>query len=338
MGAAFYRSRPATPHFNRLNSMNERIQTMTTNFSKRTLLAGMILSGALGLANIAPALAETSSATQGKSAPGATGDIEQQIQKKSDNLIQEAIDALKETYNALAFLEQGKNKEALDAMARATGKLEIIIARDPKLALAPVEVAVRAQEFAGTADDIKRIVKAARSALSNDNIQEARHLLVPLASEIDIDVINLPMATYPAAIKEAAKLVEKDQITEAKRLLATTLNTLTVQTTIIPIPFLHVEAALKEAERLAEKSGRSSSEEERLADLLKYASKEIERGEALGYGKKDDFKIFQDQIKTLQQKTSGGKSGKGWFDEIKATLGKLFKSAEDAKSDATAKR
>jgi hypothetical protein len=317
--------------------MNERTQTMTTNFSKKTLLAGMILSGTLGLANVAPALAETSGATQSKSAPGTTDAIEQQIQKKADNLIQEALDALKETRNALTFLEQGKNKEALDAMAHATGKLEIIIARDPKLALAPVEDAVSAKEFVGTADNVKRIVKAAMSALSDDKVQEARHLLAPLASEIDIDVINLPMATYPAAIKEAAKLVEKNQITEAKRLLATTLNTLTVQTTIIPIPFLHVEAALKEAERLAEKSGRSSSEEERLADLLKYVSEEIERGEALGYGKKDDFKTFQDQIKTLQQKTSGSKSGKGWFDEIKATLGKLFKSNEGAKSDAAAK-
>jgi hypothetical protein len=222
-------------------------------------------------------------------------------------------------------------------MARATGKLEIIIARDPKLALAPVEVAVHAQEFVGTTDDVKRIAKAAMSALSDDKVQEARHLLAPLASEIDIDVINLPMATYPAAIKEAAKLVEEDQITEAKRLLATTLNTLAVQTTIIPMPFLHVEAALKEAERLAEKSGRSSSEERRMADLLKYASEEIKRGEALGYGKTDDFKTFQDQIKTLQQKTSGGKSAKGWFDEIKVTLSKLFKSHEGAKSDAAAK-
>ena len=118
---------------------------MTTNFSKKTLLASMVLSGALGLANVAPALAATGNTTP---------DIEQQRQEKS--LIQETIDALKETRDALAFLEQGKKKEALDAMARATGKLEIIVARDPKLALAPVEVAVRAQEFVGTADSVGR--------------------------------------------------------------------------------------------------------------------------------------------------------------------------------------
>jgi hypothetical protein len=310
---------------------------MKTNFNKKNLLAGLILSGAFGLVTVPSALAANSSVPQSKSAPGETPAIQQQSQKEATKLIQEAADALKETHSALAFLEEGKKKEALDAMARATGKLEIILARDPKLALAPVDVAVRAQEFVGTADDVKRIAKTAKSALSDGKIQDARHLLTPLASEIDIDVINLPMATYPAAIKEAAKLVEKDQFTEAKRLLATTLNTLTVQTTIVPMPFLHVEASLKEAERLAEKSGRSSEENERLAALLKYASEEITRGEALGYGKKDDFKTFQDQIKALQQKTSGGKSGKGWFDEIKATVGKLFKSHEGAKSDATAK-
>ncbi|MGU0057232.1 hypothetical protein ACVXG7_25380 [Enterobacter hormaechei] len=44
----------------------------------------------------------------------------------------------------------------------------------------------------------------------------------------------------------------------------------------------------------------------------------------LGYGKKADFKPIFDQVKSIEQKSAGGKSGKGWFDELKTRIQKLF--------------
>ena len=46
--------------------------------------------------------------------------------------------------------------------------------------------------------------------------------------------------------------------------------------------------------------------------------------QVLGYGKKADFKPIFDQVKSIEQKSAGGKSGKGWFDELKTRLQKLF--------------
>jgi hypothetical protein len=43
-----------------------------------------------------------------------------------------------------------------------------------------------------------------------------------------------------------------------------------------------------------------------------------------GYGKKADFKPIFDQVKSIEQKSAGGKSGKGWFDELKTRIQKLF--------------
>lgn len=44
---------------------------------------------------------------------------------------------------------------------------------------------------------------------------------------------------------------------------------------------------------------------------------------SLGYGKKADFKPIFDQVKAIEQKSAGGKSGKGWFDELKMRIHKL---------------
>ncbi|MBG7549594.1 hypothetical protein I5I74_26585, partial [Pseudomonas aeruginosa] len=46
--------------------------------------------------------------------------------------------------------------------------------------------------------------------------------------------------------------------------------------------------------------------------------------ELLGYGKKKDFEPLYAELKKVKQKTAGGGGGKGWLDEIKAKLSKLF--------------
>jgi hypothetical protein len=50
----------------------------------------------------------------------------------------------------------------------------------------------------------------------------------------------------------------------------------------------------------------------------------LEMAELLGYGKKKDFEPLYSELKKVKEKTAGGGSGKGWLDEIKARLSKLF--------------
>ena len=45
--------------------------------------------------------------------------------------------------------------------------------------------------------------------------------------------------------------------------------------------------------------------------------------EALGYGRKDDFKSFYAQLKEIRNKTKDGKFGIGFIDGLKNSLGKL---------------
>src|SRR6202043_1589396 len=72
--------------------------------------------------------------------PAVQSEIESMEAEKRATLLKDAISALDETRNALAALDRGDKQGALSALERATGKLDLVVARDPKLAMAPVSV------------------------------------------------------------------------------------------------------------------------------------------------------------------------------------------------------
>lgn len=255
----------------------------------------------------------------------ASEDTKQQTQDqtadKRKEIVEEAIAALRETQNALQALDKGESNEALAAMERATGKLEVILAREPDLALAPVDVRTMVFDVIASTKVVNAMTDAAEQLLEDGRVQEARSLLTDLRSEYVISMTNLPMATYPQAIKEAVKLVDEEKIDEAKAVLQTALNTLVVTDTIIPIPVANAQFMLEEAQTLAEKKDRSEDESERLKTLLDAAEIEIERAEALGYGTRAQFETFTEQIEQIREKTAGSKSSeKGFFDKIKEAM------------------
>jgi len=51
--------------------------------------------------------------------------------------------------------------------------------------------------------------------------------------------------------------------------------------------------------------------------------------EAFGYGDKNDYETFYEQLEAIERKTEDGKSGTGFFDDIKKSLAtmkeKIFK-------------
>lgn len=223
----------------------------------------------------------------------------------------------------MILLDARKTKEALAALELASGKLELVLARKPKLALAPVDVSVITHDIHANVESVKKAVELSRELLEDGEVQKARPIVANLASEIVIETDNLPMATYPAAIKSAARLIDSGKIEDAKATLARALNTLVVTSVVIPLPVLRAEAAMAKAEKLAETDRRDAKQSEELSALLAYVRTEIELAQILGYGKKADFKPIFDQVKSIEQKSAGGKSGKGWFDELKTRLQKL---------------
>ena len=177
--------------------------------------------------------------------------------EKRKSLISDAKSAITETRKALQALDEKKDKEAIDALAVATGKLELVLARNPQLALAPVETEVVTHDVLSNRETVRGIIKEAKENLSDGEVQKARLLLTDLASEIQLRTTNIPLATYPAAIKAITPLIDAGKTDEAKARLQATLNTLVITTEAIPLPKLRAESLLKEAQTLAEKKDRS---------------------------------------------------------------------------------
>lgn len=247
------------------------------------------------------------------------------VAEKRKKLIADATAALAETHKALKALENKKNAEALKALAEVTGKLDLIVARDPKLAQAPVDVEVVTYDVLANLDAIKETIKDAKTYLNDGEIQKARPLVANLASEIQYRTIHIPLASYPSAIKAIAPLIDAGKIDEAKAALQAALNTLVVTTDeVIPLPKLRAEHLLKQAQDLAEKKDRSNEENDKLAKHLQAAREQLQMAELLGYGKKKDYNPLYEQISEIERKSASGKSGTGWFDKVKQQLADLF--------------
>jgi len=245
--------------------------------------------------------------------------------EKRKKIFADATAAIAETQKALKALEEMKKDEALNALALATGKLELILARDPKLALAPLATEVVTHDLLANPDTIKLMIKEAKDLLDDGEIQKARPLVSNLASQVEIRTTNIPLATYPAAIKAITPLIDNGKTEEAKERLQAALNTLVITTDeVIPLPKHRAEQLLKLAQELSEKKERTSKESEDLTNDLKEARNQLKIAELLGYGDKKAYKPMYDQLDEIEQKTAGGKSGTGWFDKIKKQLSELF--------------
>jgi len=255
-----------------------------------------------------------------------------QTEQKRKALMADATSAIQETQTALKMLDEGKSNEALAALERATGKLDVILARDPKLELAPSGVNVVTYDVQGGLAAVKQARQEAESLVDAGRLQEARRLLKNLASETVISVSNIPLATYPDAIKAAVKFIDQNKKDDAKRVLQAALNTQVVTETIIPLPVVKAQDSLKTAEVLAQKKDRSKDENDRLKAAMDQASSQLEFAQALGYGSKKDFDKIYQQLAEVREKTADNQSGTGLFAKIKASIADFFKSEQPNKS------
>ena len=251
---------------------------------------------------------------------------EHEISQQRKKIMDEALPAIVETKNAIKALEKKKSQDALKALERATGKLNIMLARDPKLKLAPITVDVSTQDLYATVDQIKKDRKQAEKYLEDGEVYKARMLIRGLASEIVITVSSIPLKTYTVAITAAVPLIDQGKIEDAKAALQTALDTLVVTEHIIPLPLVRAEENLVQAEALAQKATRSEEDNTALAKLLNEARAQLKLSEILGYGTKNDYEKFYAEIKEIEDKTQGGKSAKGLFGPVNKYLSDLRRS------------
>lgn len=301
---------------------------MTRTFAKVWL---SIFSGLL-LAFATPVYAEDTSANNGgaETADSVEKDVQAETAKQAAQrrkaILQEAVDALTQTKEALTALEEERIDDALEALAVTTGKLELIVAREPSLALAPTDVSIITHDLYATKDAIQAAIDRAEDAIEDGNVQTARRILDGLGSEMVISVSNLPIATYPEAIKAITPLIDAGKIEEAKSSLHAALNTLVVTDHVVPLPVLRSDALLQRAEELAENPQRTDAENKELANKLAAVRNQLEMAQLLGYGDKRDYKPLYAQLKEIEKRTEDGQSDKGLFDKMRASMTNLWES------------
>lgn len=240
------------------------------------------------------------------------------VESSKVELVEEAVEALEQVNISLAALAKENKDEALKALETATGKFEILLARDPELALVPIDASVRTVDLVADLETIKTIKKAARKAIKEDRFQALRDELTSLASEIQITTVEMPLATFPPAMKKAAALVEKDDLQGAKDILYTALNTLIVKEERIPLPILKAQAMIDKA-----KSDDDSDEDKKkeVLQLLENAEYQLILAEELGYGERDEeYAELNKAIKELKKSVEDDADSQGLFDSLKTKL------------------
>ena len=286
-----------------------------------------MLACLLGSLLILPSVAVSADSVPAKADP----QTQKETEDKRKALMADATSAIQETQAALKTLDEGKTSQAIAALERATGKLDLILARDPKLELAPAGVSVTTYDVQGGLDAVREARKQAEEQIEAGRLQEARRLLKNLASETVISVSNIPLATYPETIKRAVKLIDENKPDEAKRVLQTALSTQVVIDTVIPLPVVKAQEFLKTAEDLAQKKDRTKDDNDRLKSSFDQANEQLQFAQALGYGTKKDFDKMYQQLAEIRDKSADNQSGAGWFAKIKASIAELLKSSQSKK-------
>ena len=261
----------------------------------------------------------------------AKGDIDQ----KRSEVINDAVQALEHTEKALEALAKKDSKAALDALALATGKLDLVLAREPGLALAPIDVTVVTEDLIGTVEAIRALRKDIRELVDDKKFQQARPLMQAFGSEIVIRTESLPLATYPDAIKAAAKLIDEGKPDAARIALNAALGTIVITDRVVPLPLTRAQAMLDEAEAILDKKKKVEGDAQaRLKSLQENAAYQVELAKAFGYGDRTLYKTLQDDIEDLKNRLNGGKSQTGLFGKIRNQIDELTADSQNDKSDS----
>lgn len=240
-------------------------------------------------------------------------------QKADTANIKAALEILAETQKVIDLINKDKTKDAEDLLAKIVGQLEVLIAKDPQLALIPVDVQYETRDLIADIPAVYAAVESAQKAMDEGYYQLARKILSDLASEIVVKTTYLPLATYPDAIKLAVNLMSQGKKKEAVAILTQALNTLLVVDQHIPLPVLRAEEYIKAAALIMESGNKDKAEI--ALNYLDNADYQLKLAEALGYGKRDkEYKELAEAIEALKKAIEEKKETKSLFDDLKKKI------------------
>jgi len=233
-------------------------------------------------------------------------------QTKEAHVIKEAVEAVALTQKVLIDLDKKDTNKAKSDLEKAIGKLEVALSAKHSPKLLPIDATVKATEYLGSIKDVKAGIDTTIDLLKDHKVQEARAIINALVSEIDIISVNLPVATYPQALKLAASYLHDGKVDQAKEVLVTALSTLVEDVVVIPIPIVKATALIDTASKIAKK------DKDQALKHLDLAKEELEKAELLGYTSKSDvtYKSLYKQIKKVKKEIKGKNKAEKLFEEL----------------------
>lgn len=262
-----------------------------------------------------------------------------QVDERRKAILEDATRALEESEAAVQALDEGDTQAALDALAVATGKLQSVVARDPDLALAPVDVRLLRRDLLADVQTIEAAREVIEDLVGDGRLQEARPLMREFASELIVETTNLPLATYTDALLRATAQIDAGEVETAKQTLATALGTVVVTEDVIALPVLRAQLLIDAAENAlgadegtaaetdatdsasteierADEAGAENTEPLEPGELVEAARNQLKIAEALGYGDEDDFEELHENLDELDEKIDAEQDSGGIFDRI----------------------
>ena len=232
--------------------------------------------------------------------------------QESNQLVKEAIDAIRNTQDAIIYLNGKDTKKAIKSLKNAIGDLAVVLNAPNAPYLLPVDINFEAYQFEGNIKTVATLVKKAKILVTKNNLPQARETLNALRDEIVIKTVNLPLATYPAALQLAIKYINEGKIKEAKEVLAMALSTLVEIKTIIPIPLVKAQNLIIAASKIVKKDKKEAIK------YLEEAKHQLKLGEILGYTSKSSttYKMLKDQINKLEKEIRANHKTSNIFERL----------------------
>ena len=232
--------------------------------------------------------------------------------QESNQLVKEAIDAIRNTQDAIIYLNGKDTKKAIKSLKNAIGDLAVVLNAPNAPYLLPVDINFEAYQFEGNIKTVATLVKKAKILVTKNNLPQARETLNALRDEIVIKTVNLPLATYPAALQLAIKYINEGKIKEAKEVLAMALSTLVEIKTIIPIPLVKAQNLIIAASKIVKKDKKEAIK------YLEEAKHQLKLGEILGYTSKSSttYKMLKEQINKLEREIRANHKTSNIFERL----------------------
>ncbi|MEO2154034.1 MAG: YfdX family protein [Aquificota bacterium] len=216
-------------------------------------------------------------------------------QEELAKIIKEAAEVVQLTRQALLLLAQNQVEKALSVLQKAQTLMAKLL-KEYQVKRVPVDVAII--EFNGVTDlkVAQKLNKQVKELVSKNDFVDARFILALLRDEIDITTTYMPLAAYAEAIKFAKQLLQANKVQAAILVLQSALNTLEVETVIVPKPILEAQMLVSYAKQLFRVKPDIATK------LLERAKYDIELAKALGYvSSEKDIEPLIEEINALEE-------------------------------------